>query len=246
MFKLDGKKALVTGASGGIGKAIATALHKQGAHVVLSGRRKEALEQVKSELGNERAEVVVCDLSDKVQVANLIGESENICGQIDILVCNAGITKDNLSLRMKEDEWHSVINTNLSSTFVLNSSAIKKMMKRRFGRIINISSVVGSTGNAGQANYAASKAGIGGMSKSLAAEVAMRGITVNCIAPGFIKTAMTDALNDSQKEKIISTIPSGTFGIPEDVAVAAAFLSSDEAKYITGQTIHVNGGMLMT
>lgn len=244
MFDLTGKTALVTGASGGIGKGIATALHAQGATVVLSGRREEALNQVAGELGT-RTHILVCDLADKEQVATLFGKAEELAGQVDILVCNAGITKDNLALRMKDEEWQSVIDTNLTATFTLNTTAIKKMMKRRWGRIINITSVVGTTGNPGQANYAASKAGMAGMSKSLAAEVASRGITINCIAPGFIKTAMTDALNDNQKEKITSTIPNGTFGLPEDIAAAASYLASNEAGYITGQTLHVNGGMLM-
>lgn len=244
MFDLTGKVALVTGASGGIGKAIAISLHKQGASVVLSGRREEALQNLASELG-DRAFIAVCDLSDKEQVEKLIDTAETLAGKVDILVCNAGVTKDNLILRMKEDEWDQVINTNLKATFTLNKLAFKKMMKRKFGRIINITSVVGVTGNPGQANYAASKAGIIAMSKSIASESATRGITVNCIAPGFIKTDMTDALNDAQKDKITSTIPNGKFGLPEDIANAALFLSGDESGYITGQTLHINGGMLM-
>lgn len=250
MFDLKDKVALVTGASGGIGKAIALALHKQGATVVLSGRREEALKEVAAEMGGlfqlgGRAHVVVCDLSDKIQVETLIDKAEEVAGKVDILVCNAGITKDNLVLRMKEDEWDDVINTNLKATFTLNKLAFKKMMKRKWGRIINIASVVGVTGNPGQANYVASKAGIIGMGKAIASEAATRGITVNSIAPGFIKTDMTDALNDAQKEKITSTIPNGKFGLPEDIANATVFLSSEEAGYITGQTIHVNGGMVM-
>lgn len=244
MFNLKDKTALVTGASGGIGKAIATALYEQGANVVLSGRREDALKEVASALG-ERAYIVVCDLADKEQVATLIDRAAQATGQIDILICNAGITKDNLVLRMKDEEFDEVISTNLKATFTLNKAAFKIMMKKRWGRIINIASVVGVSGNHGQANYVASKAGMIGMSKSIAAESAVRGITVNCIAPGFIKTAMTDTLNDAQKEKITSTIPAGTFGLPEDIASAAAFLASDEARYITGQTIHINGGMLM-
>jgi 3-oxoacyl-[acyl-carrier protein] reductase len=244
MFKLDGKIALVTGASGGIGRAIADSLHKQGATVVLSGRNEAALKQAAAELGTH-AFTLVSDLSDQAQVAELFDKAEELAGQIDILVCNAGITKDNLVLRMKDEEWDEVINTNLKATFTLNKAAFKKMMKRKWGRIINIASVVGVTGNPGQANYVASKAGMIGMSKSIAFESATRGITVNCIAPGFIKTAMTDALNDAQKEKITSTIPSGKFGLPEDIANAAAFLASNEAGYITGQTLHVNGGMVM-
>ena len=244
MFDLKDKTALVTGASGGIGKAIATSLYNQGASVVLSGRREDALKEVASSLG-ERAHVVVCDLSDKEQVDSLIDRSCEATGQIDILVCNAGITKDNLILRMKDEEFDEVIATNLKATFTLNKLAFKKMMKKKWGRIINIASIVGVRGNAGQANYVASKAGMIGMSKSIASEAAVRGITVNCIAPGFIKTAMTDALNDDQKDRLMSTIPAGKFGTPEDIASAASFLASDEASYVTGQTIHVNGGMLM-
>jgi 3-oxoacyl-[acyl-carrier protein] reductase len=244
MFNLAGKVALVTGATGGIGRATAVAMHKQGASVVVSGRREDALKELAAELGS-RVFTLVSDLGDKEQVAALFDKAEELAGQVDILVCNAGITKDNLVLRMKDEEWDEVINTNLRATFTLNKAAFKKMMKRKWGRIINIASVVGVTGNPGQANYVASKAGMIGMSKSIAAESASRGITVNCIAPGFIKTAMTDALNDAQKEKITSTIPNGTFGLPEDIANAAVFLASNEAGYITGQTMHVNGGMLM-
>jgi len=244
MFDLKDKTALITGASGGIGKAIATSLYNQGANVVLSGRREDALKEVASSLG-ERASIVACDLSDKDQVGSLIDRASEATGQIDILVCNAGITKDNLILRMKDDEFDQVITTNLKATFTLNKAAFKKMMKKKWGRIINIASVVGVSGNPGQANYVASKAGMIGMSKSIAAEAAVRGITVNCIAPGFIKTAMTDALNEAQQEKITSTIPVGTFGLPEDIAATATFLASNEARYITGQTMHVNGGMLM-
>lgn len=244
MFELNDKVALVTGASGGIGKAIAVALHKQGATVVLSGRREDALKEVAAELGG-RTHILTSDLGNKEQVEALFDKAEEIAGKVDILVCNAGVTKDNLTIRMKDEEWDEVINTNLRATFTLNKAAFKKMMKRKWGRIINITSVVGVTGNPGQANYAASKAGIIGMGKSIAAEAAARGITVNAVAPGFIKTAMTDVLNDAQKEKITSTIPSGNFGLPEDIAAAVAFLSSNEAGYVTGQTIHVNGGMLM-
>ncbi len=244
MFDLTGKTALVTGATGGIGGAIAKALHKQGASVVVTGRKEEALQALVAELGS-RAYALVADLSDKAQLESLLDKAEELSGGVDILVCNAGITKDNLALRMKDEEWNDVINTNLTSSFVLNKAAFKKMMKKKWGRIINITSVVGVTGNPGQANYAASKAGLIGMSKSIASECATRGITINCIAPGFIKTAMTDALNEVQQGKITSTIPSGKFGLPEDIAATAAFLASDEAGYITGQTIHVNGGMVM-
>lgn len=244
MFNLSGKTALVTGATGGIGKAIALSLHKQGASVVLSGRRKEVLDELATSLG-DRAFVLPCDLSNNEEVSALFDNAESLSGQVDILVCNAGITRDNLTLRMKDDEWRDVIETNLSANFILNKAAFKKMMKRKWGRIINITSVVGVTGNPGQANYAASKAGIIGMSKSIANEAAARGITVNCIAPGFIKTAMTDALNDNQKEAIVGSIPSGRLGMPDDIATAASFLASEEASYITGQTLHVNGGMVM-
>jgi len=244
MFNLTGKTALVTGATGGIGGAIARALHSQGASVVITGRKKEALDTLAAELG-ARAFSLVADLSDKAQLESLLDKAEELAGGVDILVCNAGITKDNLTLRMKDEEWNDVINTNLSASFILNKAAFKKMMKKRWGRIINITSVVGVTGNPGQANYAASKAGLIGMSKSIASECASRGITINCIAPGFIKTAMTDALNEAQQEKITSTIPSGKFGLPEDIAAATAYLASDEAGYITGQTLHINGGMVM-
>lgn len=244
MFNLTGKTALVTGATGGIGGAIAKALHAQGAAVVITGRKKEALDTLAAELGG-RVFSLVADLSDRAQLDTLLDKAEELAGGLDILVCNAGITKDNLALRMKDEEWNDVINTNLTSSFILNKAAFKKMMKKKWGRIINITSVVGVTGNPGQANYSASKAGLIAMSKSIASECASRGITINCIAPGFIKTAMTDALNEAQQEKITSTIPSGKFGLPEDIAAAAAYLASDEAGYITGQTIHVNGGMLM-
>tara|TARA_B100001564_G_C20636621_1_gene669996 strand:+ start:46 stop:783 length:738 start_codon:yes stop_codon:yes gene_type:complete len=244
MFNLDGKTALVTGATGGLGQAIAKSLHAQGATVILTGRRQEVLQELASELG-ERAHVLVSDLSDKEQTSELFAKAEELAGQVDIVICNAGITQDNLTLRMKDDEWQNVLDTNLSSTFVLNKTALKKMFKRRWGRIINITSVVGVTGNPGQANYAASKAGMIGMSKSIAQEAASRGITINCIAPGFIKTAMTDALNDDQKSAITANIPSGELGKPEDIASAVVYLASNEAAYVTGQTLHVNGGMVM-
>lgn len=244
MFSLQGKTALVTGATGGIGESIAKALYEQGAKVVLTGRREDKLAEIAKSLG-ERASYLVSDLGDKEQAAALFEKAEEQAGEISILVCNAGITKDNLALRMKDEEWQQVIDVNLTSSFLLNRAAFKKMMKRKTGRIINITSVVGVSGNPGQANYVASKAGLIGMSKSLAAESASRGITINCIAPGFIKTPMTDALNEQQQQRITSTIPAGTFGLPDDIASATAFLASDEARYITGQTLHVNGGMLM-
>jgi 3-oxoacyl-[acyl-carrier protein] reductase len=244
VFNLTGKVALVTGASGGIGEAIAKSLHAQGATVVLSGRRLEQLEKLAKELG-ERAHTYVADISDKAQVEEMIDKVEALAGKVDILVCNAGITKDNIILRMKEEEWQSVLDTNLYATFVLNKNAVKKMVRRRFGRIINITSIVGVTGNPGQANYAASKAGIIGMGKSIAQEISSRGITINCVAPGFIKTAMTDVLTDDQKTKILQTIPQGDLGTPEDIAAAVVYLASEEARYVTGQTLHVNGGMVM-
>ncbi|MCD6035913.1 MAG: beta-ketoacyl-ACP reductase [Rickettsiales bacterium] len=244
MFDLTGKKALVTGATGGIGEAIAKALHAQGANVILSGRNQEKLQSLAKALGSN-AHVLPCDLGDKEAVAGLIDEAVKLLGGLDILVANAGVTKDNLALRMKEEEWDEVINVNLKSTFILNKAAFRVMMKQRFGRIINISSVVAFSGNPGQANYVASKAGMVGMSKALAAESASRGITINCIAPGFIRTSMTEVLSDQQKEKISSSIPMGDMGTPADIAAAAVFLASTEAGYMTGQTLHVNGGMLM-
>lgn len=243
MFSLSNKTALITGATGGIGGAIAKALHKSGAKIAISGTRKEALDALAAELGN--AAVLPCNLSDMVAVDGLVGQAEAALGGLDILVCNAGITRDNLALRMKDEEWEQVLQVNLTATFRLNRAALKVMMKKRFGRIINITSVVGVMGNPGQANYCASKAGIIGMGKSIAAEIASRNVTVNAIAPGFIKTPMTDALTPDQQERITKNIPAARFGLPEDVAAAAVFLASDEAAYITGQTIHVNGGLLM-
>jgi 3-oxoacyl-[acyl-carrier protein] reductase len=244
MFNLTDKCALVTGATGGIGQAIAKALHAQGATVVLTGRRENVLQELATSLG-ERAHVLTCDLGKKEEVESLFDKAEELAGKIDILICNAGVTKDNLVLRMKDDEWNEVIQTNLSASFVLNKSAVKKMMKRKWGRVINITSVVGVSGNPGQANYVASKAGLIGMTKAVAQEVAARGITLNTIAPGFIATPMTDVLTDDQRGKINQTIPKGSMGAPEDIASAAVYLASDEAGYVTGQTIHVNGGMLM-
>ncbi|EPX80176.1 3-oxoacyl-ACP reductase FabG [Litoreibacter arenae] len=244
MFNLEGKSALVTGASGGIGGEIAKTLHAQGATVALSGTRVEPLEALASELG-ERAHVLPCNLSDFDAVDALPKQAVEAMGAVDILVNNAGITRDNLFMRMSDDEWQSVIDVNLTSTFKLCKGVLRGMMKARWGRIVNISSVVGATGNPGQGNYAASKAGMVGMSKSLAYEVASRGITVNCIAPGFITTAMTDKLNDDQKADILGQIPAGRMGEAGEIAAAALYLASPEAGYTTGTTLHVNGGMAM-
>jgi 3-oxoacyl-[acyl-carrier protein] reductase len=244
MFDLAGKKALVTGASGGIGGAIATELHRQGAVVGLSGTRREALDQRAGELG-ERVHVLPCNLSEKEEVEALIPAAETALGGLDILVNNAGITRDGLFLRMKDEDWDEVIAVNLTSAFRLCRAAVKGMMRRRYGRIINITSIVGVTGNPGQANYTAAKAGMIGMTKSLAAEVASRTVTVNCVAPGFISSPMTDALNEKQRETILANVPAGRLGSGEDVAAAVVFLASAEAAYITGQTLHVNGGMVM-
>lgn len=245
MFSLEGKKALITGASGGIGSSIAKTLHAQGAEITISGTREEKLQALADELGNERVHIQTCNLKDLDSVKELAKTAADTMGQIDILVCNAGITKDNLLMRMNEDDFEDVIAVNLTSSFTLIKSCIRGMMKKKFGRIVTIGSIVGTMGNPGQANYVASKAGMAGMVKSIAAEVASRGITVNNIAPGFIQTAMTDELNDDQKNNMLSAIPQGAFGQPEDIANTTAFLSSEEAKYITGQTIHINGGMLM-
>ncbi len=244
MFDLTGKNALVTGASGGIGSDIARALHKQGATVALSGTRKDALDALAAELGG-RTHVLPCNLSDSAAVDALPKQAEEAMGSLDILVNNAGLTRDNLFMRMKDEEWDEVIRVNLTAAFRLSRASLRGMMKRRFGRIIGITSVVGVTGNPGQGNYAASKAGMIGMTKALAQEVASRNITANCIAPGFIRSAMTDALNDDQKAKILGTIPAGRLGEGAEIAAAAVYLASDEAAYVTGQTIHVNGGMAM-
>ena len=244
MFDLTGKCALITGASGDIGAAIARHMHAQGASVALSGTRRDALERLCDELG-ERAFVTPADLSDNEAVATLVPAAEAAMGAVDILVNNAGLTRDNLAIRLKDEDWERVLRVNLTSSFQLARACLKGMMKRRFGRVISITSVVGVTGNAGQANYAASKAGLIGMSKSLAGEVATRGITVNCVAPGFVGTAMTDALSDSQKEAIMQTIPSGQMGKVDDIAAAVVYLASPEAGYVTGQTMHVNGGLAM-
>ena len=244
MFDLKDKCALVTGASGGIGGAIATSLHAQGATVALSGTRVEPLEALAKTLG-ERAHVVPCNLSDFEAVDALPKQAIEAMGSVDILVNNAGITRDNLFMRMSDEEWQSVIDVNLTSTFKLCKGVLRGMMKARWGRIVNISSVVGATGNPGQGNYAASKAGMVGMSKSLAYEVASRGITVNCVAPGFITTAMTDKLNDDQKSAILTQIPAGRMGDAGEIAAATLYLASAEAGYVTGTTLHVNGGMAM-
>ena len=244
MFDLTGKGALVTGASGGIGSDIARALHGQGATVVLSGTRKEALDALASELG-ERTHVLPCNLSDAAAVDALPKQAEEALGNLDILVNNAGLTRDNLFMRMKDEEWEEVIRVNLTAAFRLSRGVLRGMMKRRWGRIIGITSVVGVMGNPGQGNYAASKAGMIGMTKSLAQEVASRNITANCIAPGFIRSAMTDALNEEQQGRIMSTIPAGRLGEAKEIAAATVYLASEEAAYVTGQTLHVNGGMAM-
>ncbi|WP_341787454.1 3-oxoacyl-ACP reductase FabG [Rickettsia endosymbiont of Cantharis rufa] len=240
MIDLTGKTSLITGVSGGIGGAIAKLLHKLGSHVIISGSNEEKLKA----LGNilkDNYTIEICNLANKEECSNLISKAS----KLDILVCNAGITSDALAIRMKDEDFDKVIDINLKANFILNREAIKKMMQNRYGRIINISSIVGVSGNPGQANYCASKAGLIGMTKSLSYEVATRGITVNAVAPGFIKSDMTDKLNEKQREMIVQKIPLGTYGMPEDVANAVAFLVSDQASYITGQTIHVNGGMLM-
>jgi 3-oxoacyl-[acyl-carrier protein] reductase len=245
MFDLTGKTALVTGATGGIGGAIARALHAQGAHVVLSGTREAVLETLADELA-ERVSVAAADLSDPASVDGLMARAESAAGDaIDILVANAGITRDGLLMRMKDEDWQTVIQVNLESYFRLSRAAMRGMMKRRWGRIIGITSVVGVTGNPGQTNYAASKAGMIGFSKALAQEVASRNITVNCVAPGFIESPMTDALNEQQKAQIMDTIPAGRLGSGAEVAAACVYLAADESAYVTGQTLHVNGGMAM-
>ena len=244
MFDLTGKMALVTGASGGLGGAIARALHQQGATVTLSGTRASALEALAGELG-ARVHVAPCDLADTAAVEALVPAAEAAMGGLDILVNNAGVTRDNLFMRMKDAEWDTVIAVDHTAAFRLSRACLKGMMRRRFGRIIAITSIVGVTGNPGQGNYAAAKAGMIGMSKALAAEVASRGITVNCIAPGFIASPMTDALNEKQRETILAAVPLGRLGAGADIGAAAVFLASNEAAYVTGQTLHVNGGMAM-
>jgi 3-oxoacyl-[acyl-carrier protein] reductase len=244
MFDLSGKSALVTGASGGIGGAIAKALHDAGAAVTLSGTREDALQALASTLG-DRAFVVPANLSDPASLDSLIGKAEDAMGAIDILVNNAGLTRDMLSMRLTDEDWQAVLDVNLTASFRLSRGVMRGMMKRRWGRIINITSVVGVTGNPGQANYAASKAGLIGMSKSMAQEVASRGITVNCVAPGMIVTAMTDVLSDDQKSRILQIVPAGRLGEPAEIAAGTLYLASEEAAYVTGQTLHINGGMAM-
>ncbi|BEV47188.1 3-oxoacyl-[acyl-carrier-protein] reductase [Afipia carboxidovorans] len=244
MFDLTGKTALVTGATGGIGHAIAKAMHAQGATVAISGTRKEVLEALAAEL-TDRVHVLPCNLANKDEVEALVPSAEKAMGQLDILVANAGITRDNLFVQLRDEDWDQVIDVNLTATFRLARAATKLMMRKRFGRIIGITSVVGVTGNAGQVNYVSSKAGLIGMMKSIAQEYARRNVTANCIAPGFIATAMTDVLNDKQKEGILAKVPAGRLGAPADIAAAAVYLASSEAGYVTGQTIHVNGGMAM-
>jgi 3-oxoacyl-[acyl-carrier protein] reductase len=244
MFDLSGKTALVTGATGGIGGAIARALHQQGAMVAISGTRREVLDQLAGEL-KDRVHVLPCDLAAKDEVEALVPKAEEVMDKLDILVANAGINKDNLMVQLRDEDWDQVVAVNLTATFRLARAAVRGMMRRRFGRVIGISSVVGVTGNPGQSNYTATKAGMIGMIKSVAAEYAKRGVTANAIAPGFIASAMTDKLNDKQREAILARVPAGRLGSGADVAAAAVFLASDEAGYVTGQTLHVNGGMAM-
>jgi 3-oxoacyl-[acyl-carrier protein] reductase len=243
MFDLTGKTALVTGASGGIGGAIAQALHRQGAKLAISGTRRDVLDALAGGLGG--AAVLPCDLSNKDQVEALVPEAEKALGQLDILVANAGITRDNLFVSLKDEDWEQVLNINLTATFRLARAAVKGMMRRRFGRVVGITSVVGVTGNPGQANYTAAKAGMIGMFKSIGKEYAKRGVTANCVAPGFIATPMTDKLNDKQREAILQMVPAGKLGTADDVGAAVVYLASNEAAYVTGQTLHVNGGMAM-
>jgi 3-oxoacyl-[acyl-carrier protein] reductase len=244
MFDLTGKTALVTGATGGLGGAIARALHASGAAVAVSGTRQDALEQIAGELA-ERSHIVPCNLADKDEVETLVTRAEAAMGKLDILVANAGITRDSLLVQMRDQDWDEVINVNLTATFRLARAATRGMMRRRFGRIIGITSVVGTTGNPGQGNYAAAKAGMIGLIKSLAQEYATRSVTANCVAPGFIQTPMTDRLNAKQRETILTRVPVGRLGLPAEIAAAVVYLASEEAAYVTGQTLHVNGGMAM-
>jgi 3-oxoacyl-[acyl-carrier protein] reductase len=244
MFDLTGKTALVTGASGGLGSAIAQALHRQGAVVAISGTRREALDELAGALG-ERAHVLPCNLADSTEVETLVPRAEQAMGKLDVLVANAGITRDNLFVQLRDEDWDQVLAVNLTATFRLARAAVRGMMRRRFGRVIGITSVVGVTGNPGQGNYAAAKAGMIGMMKSVAQEYAKRGVTANCIAPGFIQTPMTDKLNDKQREAILTRVPAARLGSAAEIAAATVYLASDEAAYVTGQTLHVNGGMAM-
>jgi 3-oxoacyl-[acyl-carrier protein] reductase len=244
MFELTGKTALITGATGPIGGAIARVLHAQGATIAVSGTRREILDQLAADLG-ERVHVLACDLADAAAADDLVPRAEAAMGQLDVLVANAGMTRDNLLVQLRDEDWEQVIAINLSATFRLARAAVRGMMRRRFGRIIAITSVVATTGNPGQANYVAAKAGIAGMIKAIAAEYAKRGITANCVAPGFILTPMTQKLNDKQREVILAKIPANRAGTPDEVAAAVVFLASNEAAYVTGQTLHVNGGMAM-
>ena len=244
MFDLTGKTALITGASGGIGAAIAKALHGAGATLAISGTRREVLEKLQAEIGT-RVHVLTCNLASAEDVEKLVPAAEAALGGLDILVNNAGVTRDGLAMRMKDEDWQAVLDVNLTANFRLSRAAMKLMMKKRWGRIINITSVVGVTGNPGQANYVASKAGLIGMTKSIGMELASRNVTANCIAPGFIATPMTDGLNEKQKEAILGRIPAGRMGGAVDIAAAVVYLASEEAGYITGQTLHINGGMAM-
>ena len=244
MFDLSGKTALITGATGPIGGAIARMLHAQGATVGISGTRREVLDQLATDLG-ARVHVLPCNLADTAQTDALVPQAEQAMGQLDVLVANAGMARDNLLVQLRDEDWDQVIAVNLSATFRLTRAAVKGMMRRRFGRIIAITSVVGTTGNPGQANYVAAKAGIAGMIKAVAQEYAKRGVTANCVAPGFIVTPMTDKLNDKQRETILAKVPAGRAGTTDEVAAAVLFLASNEAAYVTGQTLHVNGGMAM-
>ena len=245
MFELTGKNALITGATGPIGTGIARVIHAQGAAVAISGTRREVLDRLAADLGGGRVHVLPCNLADSAETEALVPRVEEAMGQLDVLVANAGVTKDNLFVQLRDDDWEQVIAINLSATFRLARAAVRGMMRRRFGRVIAITSVVGSTGNPGQANYVAAKAGITGMIKAIAQEYAKRGVTANCVAPGFIVTPMTDKLNDKQRETIMAKIPASRAGTVEEVAAAVAFLASNEAAYVTGQTLHVNGGMAM-
>ena len=244
MFDLTGRTALVTGATGGIGGGVARALHHQGATVAISGTRREALDALAADLG-ERTHILACNLADKDAVEALVPRAEEAMGHVDILVNNAGITRDNIFIRLRDEDWDEVIAVDLTAAFRIARAAVRGMMRRRYGRIVGITSVVGVTGNPGQGNYAAAKAGLIGMSKALAFEVAARNVTVNCVAPGFIQTAMTDALNDKQRDAILGRVPAGRLGTVEEVAAAVVYLASDEARYVTGHTLHVNGGMAM-